>query len=201
MKKITLFIFCTTLLTIACTSPEQDEKIKSFWMEQTANAMIKMAQTKAQMSEAESNEFVKRMTEALQNMHASKPTQPTPQPQAAQQTPAAPKLPKVFDVTMNDGALPGKAPLQERALMKQAWDEVQLDNHDTLQDIQNTFGEEVKVKAFLITTRTEAELKKEAANAADFKAYLAAQEKIIKEQQQSLQQLMQQNKARIKPLR
>ena len=191
MKKITLITFCAFLFTVGCTSPEQDEKIKSFWKEQTGEALMKALDVKGQL-----------MIKALQNRNQGMPVEQTqPQPAPKPRQASTPQIPAMLEVTMEEEALPGRAALSERKLMKQALDQVQINNHATLQDLQTVFGESVKVKAFLITNRTETELKKVAANATTFQAYLTRQEKLLKEQQQAIEQLMEQNKSSMKRLK
>ena len=200
MKKIVFLTFCAFLVAAGCTSPEQDEKIKAFWAEQAGNAMMKVFEAKGRF---DAGGFSNRMAGALQNVKADQSqAAPAEQPQAAPKPrPAEPQLPRMLEVTLEEEALPGRAPLSERKLMKQALDEVQLDNLATLQDLQTVFGESVKVKAFLITNRTETELKKAAANATTFQAYLSRQEKLVNEQHQAIEQLMQQNKSQMKHLK
>ena len=212
MKKITSFIFCTVLLSAGCTSPEQDQKIQSFWMEQYVNVMTKIA-TRSANGANETDPQMAQLVAMLQASLNAKNVEQTPveevqteevKPAAAPSSTAAPakkKLPQILEVTMDENAFPGKAPLEERILIKQAWNEVQEDNHEILLDIQKTFGEEVKSKAFLITTRTEQDLKKEATEATSFKAYSARQKQIVDKQKTALQQLMRQNKNNIKPLK
>ncbi|MBR4682229.1 MAG: hypothetical protein IKP06_02870 [Elusimicrobiaceae bacterium] len=223
MKKITSFIFCAVLLGAGCTNPEQDQKIKSFWMQQYLNVMMKVSSmSSGNPADAMSNlsadraQKLEQLTALLQaSLNKANPPEQTPvevaQPVEEKPAPVpapvkkkaakAAALPQVLEVTMDEAFLPGKASVKERTLMKEAFDEVQLDNQEILQDIQTTFGEDVKVKAFLITTRTETELKKAAAEASNFKGYLKRQKQIVDKQKTALQQLMQQNAGSIKPLK
>lgn len=192
------------MFTVACTSPEQDEKIKSFWAEQAGNVMMKAFEVRDRFDSAASNSFSKRMAETLQNVKANSAS---PAEQSQQQLepkprqPAIPQVPPMLEITMDEEALPGKAPLDDRKLMKQALNKVELDNHATLQDLQTVFGESVKVKAFLITSRTETELKKAAANVTSFQAYTLRQSSLLQEQEQTIKQLMEQNKSHMKRLK
>lgn len=221
MKKITSFIFCTVLLGAGCTNPEQDQKIKAFWMQQYLNVMMKVSSMSSGTPEgamsnpnADRTQKLEQLTALLQaSLNKANQTEQAPvevaQPVEEKPAPAPVKkkvakaaaLPQVLEVTMDEAVLPGKASIKERTLMKEAFDEVQLDNQEILQDIQTTFGEDVKVKAFLITTRTETDLKKAAAEAANFKEYSKRQKQIVDKQKTALQQLMQQNAGSIKPLK
>lgn len=204
MKNIKLLILCAVLFSAGCTSPEQDQQIKQFWMEQYVNLMAKYTAGMERMEANNSQQAAKSpLMRVLQNLKHNPAPQPQPKPAAvpAKPRPAAPALPQMLEVSMEQGALPGKAPEADRLRMKQAWNEVQLNNHAILQDVQTMFGEDIKVKAFLITAQTEATLKQEAANAADFKTYLARQTQILEKQENALQQLMMQNKTHIKPLK
>lgn len=191
MKKTILFLCAACLFSGACTSKEQDEKIKSFWMGQFIQAMVKYAPKQP------GGKIVPPIQLHKPNAHpAAAPTQavtakPAPKPAPVQ----------VLDVTMDDDALPGKAPYAERVQMKRAWTLFQLSNQNTLRDIQNTFGDQVKDKAFYITINTEKKLKQAAATAANYRVYAAKQKQLLAEQDQALQQLMMQNKASIKRIK
>lgn len=188
MKKQHFFIFiAAALLAAGCTSPEQDQKIRLFWMQQYTNLMIKKLGQKIP---------------AMPTIPAvpSAQRQTIPQPPNQPRKPVAPQ-PQMIDVTLETDALPGKAPLADRKRMKRAWDAVQLSNQKTLEDINTTFGEQVKNKVFVITANTEKQLKKEAKEAANFAAYFARQRDLLTKQDQALTQLMTQNRNNIKKLK
>ena len=204
MKKNLLIICAICLFAAGCTKPEQDAKIKMFWLEQYMNLMAKLTAAQTKLDVHSSQDISNKLHEALQNLHTQTPDKPQPaaaSSAAPKPRPAAKKLPEMLEVTLDEEALPGKAPLQERILMKKAWNEAQLDNHDFLQDLQDMFGEDVKVKAFLITSQTETALKKEAAKAPSYQAYLVQHKKLVQAQTAALQQLMQENKKSIKHIK
>ncbi len=190
MKKM-LLPFFAVLLAAGCLSPEQKQKVYSFWLQQYAQVMMKkMAQ---QMDSLQNNPLFK-------NWSAQPQAPQTPPPPAA--APAKrPQPPQIMDVSMASDTLPGKASPAERAQMKRALDAVQLANQETLSDIAATFGNDVKYKAFLITTQTETKLKQAAAQSANFAAYAAAQKKLLQTQDTQLNRLMQQNVGSIKKIR
>lgn len=189
-KKHFLFI-CAAVLLAGCTSPEQDQQIRMFWMQQYSNVMSKM--------------FSRSGNTALRPARRRTPPMPTaPHLNTTNNTSsrrAAPQTPQLIDVTIETDALPGKAPLADRKRMKRAWDAVQLSNQKTLEDIHSAFGEQVKLKAFVLTANTEKQLKKEALEAADFAAYFARQRDLLAKQEQALTQLMTQNRHSIKQLK
>lgn len=181
MKKTPFFIFAAALIAAGCTSPDQDQQIRLFWMQQFSNLMTKSSNKLPAIS------------------HQRQP-QPTPQPRPAPR-PAAQPQPQLIDITLETDALPGKAPHEERIRMKRAWDAVQISNQKTLEDINAAFGEQVKTKAFIITANTEKQLKQEAENAANFAAYFARQQELLAKQEQDITQLMTQNKKSIRALK
>lgn len=183
-KQHFLFMLLSAGLLAACTSPEQDQQIRLFWLQQYGELMTKSLGKKLHTPVA-----------LPANM---------PQPgQPAARTPRKPvePQPQLIDVTLETDALPGKAPLADRKRMKRAWDAVQLSNQKTLEDINAAFGAQVKEKAFLITANTEKQLKQEAKQAANFAAYFAHQRDLLTKQEQSLTQLMTQNRNNIKKLK
>lgn len=184
MNKQHLLIFiAAAALAAGCTSPEQDQQIRQFWMQQYASLMMKS---------------LPKLPQASLPMPAAASRAETPRPQQA-----APKVqaPQVIDVTLETDALPGKAPHTERVRMKRAWDAVQISNQKTLDDIATAFGDQVKDSAFIITTNTEKQLKQAAKRAANFSAYFAQQQELLKKQDQDLNTLMAQNRTRIKTLK
>lgn len=212
MKKIILIAFCTSFLFAGCTSPEQDQKIKDFWAQQLANLMLKVGplnvpQAAPISDPAEVTSALKGRREqrkaalnalvtGIIDAQRKQPTPPTPQPQP--QKPVKPKfsadmLPQMVEVTMDEEALPGKADYKERVQMMEAFSQVLTNNQKTLQDLQETFGETVKLKGFQITTRTETKLKEAAANATHFQDYLTQQQRLLQAQEKEIHQLMTQN--------
>lgn len=182
MKKQHFFIFiAAALIAAGCTSPEQDQQIRLFWLQQYANLMTKS------LRKLPSNT---RHLPSLQIRENRPAPRTTAQPQ-----------PQLIDVTLETDALPGKAPHAERIRMKRAWDAVQLANQKTLDDINATFGEQVKAKAFIITTGTEKQLKQAAKDADSFMAYFTRQRELLTKQEQALNALMTQNRGSIKKLK
>lgn len=185
MKKILFFVFiAATIVGAGCTSPEQDQKIRLFWMQQYSNLMFKA---------------MGKRPRATYPMPAT-PRMPARERQATPQTEQQ-SLPSLMDVTIETDALPGKAPHAERVRMKRAWDAVQIANQKTLDDINTAFGDQVKSKAFLVTANTEKQLKQAAQNAADFNAYFTQQKELLTKQNQAITALMTQNRHNIKKLK
>lgn len=204
MKKTYLFILCAGLILAGCTSKEQDEKIKAFWGQQFLGFMMKNAERNQAMLQ-------KAMPIVAAQSAALRPHAAPEQPHiavvdshgdtvAAQNAPKVPQV-QVLDVTTEDDVLPGKARYEERVRMTSALGSVQENNQAILKDLQATFGESVKTSAFYITLNTERKLKKAAAVATDYKDYTARQKQILAEQDQSIKQLMQQNKSSLRRLK
>lgn len=212
MNKYTLLPLIAAALVAGCTTKEQDEQIKTFWMMQSLEVMNKVA-TPANMEKL-SKLAVKSanfgamgamgtphmdLPENFDDPEPALPAQTAPQATAPVRR-AAP-APQFMDVTIDTDELPGKAPQAERAKMKRAFDAVQINNQAALSAIENSFNASVKHKAFLITTQTEKDLKAAAAKSANFQAYFAEQKRLLALQDQKLTQLMKQNTANLKRAR
>ena len=199
MKRGTLFVLATVLLA-GCLSKEQSQQIHLFWLQQYSNLMMKKMSTAMEKMAKDPNfeEFAKKfnMQQLPAAPHPSVNTQPAAQPPVQK-----PARPQIMEVTLDSDALPGKASHADRVRMKRSLEAVQISNQATLSDIAATFGENVKYRAFLLTAQTEKNLKQIAAQSANFSAYFAAQQKLLKEQDKQLNELMQQNAGSIKKLR
>lgn len=197
MKKFILFPLAALLLC-ACTTEEQSQQIRLFWLKQYAAVMTQKLANMQPQANGQSLQAL--LTEFQKSPSVTQST-------AAQNTPAAaaqqrPKpAPQIMEVTLDTEALPGRAPKEERVKMKHALEAVQLSNQTTLTDIAATFGDNVKYQAFLLTAETERQLKQAAAQSADFNAYLTAQQQLLVEQDKKLNQLMQKNAGSIKKIR
>lgn len=197
MKKFILFPLAALLLC-ACTTEEQSQQIRLFWLKQYAAVMTQKLANMQPQANGQSLQAL--LTEFQKSPSVS-------QSAAAQNTPAAAAqqrqkpAPQIMEVTLDTEALPGRAPKEERVKMKHALEAVQLSNQTTLTDIAATFGDNVKYQAFLLTAETERQLKQAAAQSADFNAYLTAQQKLLVEQDKKLNQLMQKNAGSIKKIR
>lgn len=188
MKKLILFSLTAVLLSSGCVSKEQEQQIRLFWMKQYANWTAKnRTQNKIFRPSPLSDEKGPQRSLKGQN---------NPQTQ-----PASNNLPQIMEVTLDTEALPGKAPLQDRIQMKTSLEEVLLSNQNTLSDINATFGNNVKYQAFLITSNTESQLKKAAEQSINLASYLAAQQKLLQEQNAQINELLLQNTSSIKQLR
>ncbi len=189
MKKFILFPLAALLLC-ACTTEEQSQQIRLFWLKQYAAVMTqKLANMQPQAN-----------GQSLQALLTEFQKSPSVSQSAAAQQRQKP-APQIMEVTLDTEALPGRAPKEERVKMKHALEAVQLSNQTTLTDIAATFGDNVKYQAFLLTAETERQLKQAAAQSADFNAYLTAQQKLLVEQDKKLNQLMQKNAGSIKKIR
>ena len=196
MKKSILLSLSAIILLAGCTSKEQSQQIHLFWLQQYANLMMKKAKNNQQKLAADPR--LKELVTALQKINTQPNLTDTPQQNRPVERPAQPQI---MDVTMDTDPLPGKASQADRTRMKRALEAVQLSNQRTLNDIAVTFGEQVKYKAFLITTQTERQLKKIAAQSPDFASYWEKQQKILNDQNTQINKLMQQNTNRIKKIK
>lgn len=193
MKKRSLFLLVAAVVLAGCTSKEQEQQIRLFWLQQYTNLMMK------KIADAQHNlakdPRMKEFAAALQKINAQ------PLPAAPQQPAPRAKPPQIMEVSMSEDLLPGKASEADRARMKRALEAVQLSNQATLSDIETTFGGDVKYKAFLITAKTERQLKNIAAQSANFTAYFNEQQKLLKNQEAQINQLLLQNTGSIKKIR
>lgn len=213
MNKYTLLPLIAAALVAGCTTKEQDEQIKTFWMMQSLEVMNKVA-TPANMEKL-SKVAVKSAnfgalggTKAVppmdwpENFEGPAPAIPAQNaPKTVAPVRRAAASPQFMDVTIDTDELPGKAPQAERAKMKRAFGAVQIRNQAALSSIESSFNASVQHKAFLITTQTEKDLKAAAAKSANFQAYFAEQKRLLALQDQKLTQLMKQNTANLKRAR
>lgn len=212
MNKYTLLPLIAAALVAGCTTKEQDEQIKTFWMMQSLEVMNKVA-TPANMEKLSKLAVKSANFGAMgamgtshmdlpENFDEPEPALPAqPASQATAPVRRAAPAPQFMDVTIDTDELPGRAPQAERAKMKRAFDAVQINNQAALSAIENSFNASVKHKAFLITTQTEKDLKAAAAKSANFQAYFAEQKRLLALQDQKLTQLMKQNTANLKRVR
>ena len=194
MKKFLLIPLAALFALAGCTSKEQTQQIRLFWLQQYTNFMMKQLTAKQQKlaNDPRLKEFA---TMLKQN------NQPVSPNASVQNAPKRPAQPQIMEVTLETDTLPGKASQTDRTRMKRALEAVQLSNQNTLADIDATFGSQVKYQAFLLTTKTERQLKQIAAQSANFTAYFAQQQKLLKEQERQINELLQNNTASIKKLR
>lgn len=199
MKKTILFIACTCFLLAGCLSKEQKEKINTFWGMQIMNVIMKISGKTMPVRPVQPSQipFPTSEQKPAEINDEAEPTTPAAQPAATPKRPA----PQVIDLTMDDDALPGKAAHEERVLMKQALSAVQDNNQSLLLDLQKTFGNKVKEKAFYITLETEKQLKQAAQNATSYNDYMTKQQQLLTQQENAIAKLMQQNKASLKRLK
>lgn len=197
MKKFILFPLAALLLC-ACTTEEQSQQIRLFWLKQYAAVMTQKLANMQPQANGQSLQALLTEFQKSPSVTQSAAAQNTPAAAAQQRQKPAPQI---MEVTLDTEALPGRAPKEERVKMKHALEAVQLSNQTTLTDIAATFGDNVKYQAFLLTAETERQLKQAAAQSADFNAYLTAQQQLLVEQDKKLNQLMQKNAGSIKKIR
>lgn len=190
MKKYILLPLAAAVMLAGCTTKEQDQQIRTFWMKQYMNVMVKLMSKKMDSlpQAARQKLAAPQVRTGGQNIHQPQRTQPAPQPQ-------------IMEVTLDTDALPGRAPHADRVRMKRALEAVQISNQNILSDIAVTFGDNVKTQALVLTAGTERQLKQTAANSASFAAYFTAQQQLLAQQEQQLNQLMKQNTGSIKKIR
>ncbi len=194
MKKFLLIPLAALFALAGCTSKEQTQQIRLFWLQQYTNFMMK--QLTAKQQKLANDPRLKEFAAMLKQNN-----QPVSPNASVQNAPKRPAQPQIMEVTLETDTLPGKASQTDRTRMKRALEAVQLSNQNTLADIDATFGSQVKYQAFLLTTKTERQLKQIAAQSANFTAYFAQQQKLLKEQDQQINELLQNNTASIKKLR
>lgn len=196
MKKTILCIIGVCLVLAGCTSKEQDEKIQRFWQQQYNNVARKWV--------AKNPTFWQKFLPASVTESGGTYTSTFPRRPAAtsQKRAATPRhTPQVLDISMEGEAFPGKASYAERVRIKQEWTSIQENNQNALRDLQTTFGNDVKDKAFYITFETERKLKQEAMTVPNYKTYLTKQKRILAEQEEALKKLMEQNKGSLRRVR
>lgn len=194
MKKFLLIPLAALFALAGCTSKEQTQQIRLFWLQQYTNFMMK--QLTAKQQKLANDPRLKEFAAMLKQNN-----QPVSPNASVQNVPKRPAQPQIMEVTLETDTLPGKASQTDRTRMKRALEAVQLSNQNTLADIDATFGSQVKYQAFLLTTKTERQLKQIAAQSANFTAYFAQQQKLLKEQERQINELLQNNTASIKKLR
>lgn len=194
MKKFLLIPLAALFALAGCTSKEQTQQIRLFWLQQYTNFMMK--QLTAKQQKLANDPRLKEFAAMLKQNN-----QPVSPNASVQNAPKRPAQPQIMEVTLETDTLPGKASQTDRTRMKRALEAVQLSNQNTLADIDATFGSQVKYQAFLLTTKTERQLKQIAAQSANFTAYFAQQQKLLKEQERQINELLQNNTASIKKLR
>lgn len=185
MKKTILTISAVSLLLAGCLSKEQNQRIKSFWFGQYMSVMTKL------LSSAASKGMM---------MPGTPLVTPTDMPAATAVQSVSP-APEILDVTLEAETLPGPASYEDRVRMKQDITALQENNQIVLQDLQTTFGSNVKEKAFYIMLDTEAKLKQQASQAPDYNTYSTYQQKLLAEQENALNRLMQQNKTKLRRIK
>lgn len=194
MKKFLLIPLAALFALAGCTSKEQTQQIRLFWLQQYTNFMMK--QLTAKQQKLANDPRLKEFAAMLKQNN-----QPVSPNASVQNAPKRPAQPQIMEVTLETDTLPGKASQADRTRMKRALEAVQISNQNTLADIDATFGSQVKYQAFLLTTKTERQLKQIAAQSANFTAYFAQQQKLLKEQERQINELLQNNTASIKKLR
>lgn len=190
MKKYILLPLAAVITLAGCTTPEQDQQIRTFWLKQYMNVMVKMMSQKLQNLPQAARHKMAEQQARTDGQNAPQPQRPQPAPQ-----------PQIMEVTLDTEALPGRAPHADRVRMKRALEAVQISNQNTLSDISVTFGNNVKTQALVLTAGTERQLKQAAANSANFAAYFSIQQQLLAQQEQKLNQLMKQNADSIKKIR
>ena len=93
-----------------------------------------------------------------------------------------------------------KASAKDRKAMETAFATVQADNQKTLSDIEMMFGASTRAQAVSIINENEHLLKNKMGTSATYKAYLSAQARILKAQEQQLNELMQRNARNIRSI-
>lgn len=223
MKKIIWCVLACCVLT-ACANEENAEQIRSFWDTQKPLIMTKLfgigsplmaggAVQPEQLNEQDMQEFEEMVKDWEQTqpeqeevkLEGPAPVEPVQPPAVTEVKPKPVKRPKrkesqFMDITMEDpsGAVKGKAPLKDRQAMQKSLDKVMQDNENTLHDIVQAFGAETQAQAFEITAKTEKALRHQAANSSSLQEYLKVERQLLKKQEQSLNQLMQNNSRKLR---
>lgn len=109
-----------------------------------------------------------------------------------------------IEITLEDsntGNVKSKAPLKDRQSMQSALDRVKQSNQQTVKDIGSMFGADTQAQALAIVAKYEKTLQRTANTSDTYQNYLKAQQKILQEQEQLLNQLMRDNAYRMRNIR
>lgn len=204
MKKY-LFLLLAVGTAAACTTQEQDAQIQLFWAQQL---MQLMPQTSTQAMVPPLPNMQAQFTSQVETESPATPAvQPTTDSQSLQakavnktttaRTPNRRSQSQFMEITMEDSSRVNKfksnAPFKERQAMQRAIENVKQSNQQTLQDIGTMFDGDTQAQAFAIVSKSEKILLRAANVSMSYPTYLNAQRKILQEQEQQLNQLMQQN--------
>ncbi len=109
-----------------------------------------------------------------------------------------------LEITMEDSRVnrfKSNAPFKERQAMQRAIERVKQSNQQALQDIGLMFDGDTQAQAFAIVSKSEKILVRVANTTDTYQNYLSAQQKILQEQDQRLNQLMRQNAYKLRRVR
>ena len=211
MKKYTLLILVGCAL-MGCTDAEQDEKIRSFWMQQIMQFLPQpqvppapvepQAPVADEQTVARPEDNTKTQTQNPQTPEV--PPQPAPLSKPRVKRQADPY--QFMEITMEDetakvARVNTKVSAKDRAHIQQALENVRLSNQKTLKDIGQMFGPETQAQAFAIVARVEKVLQTSALNSESVQKYLNAQDRALKEQEKLLNQLLRNNARNLHSIR
>lgn len=111
-----------------------------------------------------------------------------------------------MEITMEDepakvAKINKKVSAKERVYIQRALESARLSNQKTLRDIGQIFGPETQAQAFAIVAKSEKVLQTTALNSESAQKYLDTQTKVLRQQEQMLNKLMQNNARNLRAIR
>ena len=220
MKKYIFLILCAGII-IGCTNPEQDEKIRLFWMQQVLELLpqpqrvvpapgpvampVEPEETQVnettEITETTEEETVPENISQPPAVPAVSPAQAKPQPRVRRT-----RSSQFMEITIEEEPAQitkknTKISAKDRVYIQRALENAQLANQKTLRDIGQVFGPETQAQAFAIVARAEKILRTTASTSQSAEKYLDTQEKVLRQQNQMLNNLMQSNAKNLRSIR
>lgn len=206
MKK---YFFCLILplLMAGCANEEQQEEVLSFWKAKLGAFLPKppLEQPTVVPELPAEPEVVKEETPS------EVPPTATPESAPKQQLVQKPAKRQVvshqyMEIVMEEE--PAKiakkntrVSAKDRAFIQRALEKARQSNQSTLRDIGQIFGPETQAQAFAIVARSENVLQTSAQTVGSAQKYLDLQDKVMRQQEQLLNKLMQSNARNLRAVR
>ena len=203
MKKY-LFLLLLSGMIAGCGDAEQKEEVLAFWKAQLVQILPKSPTAPEQVNPPE----------PVQEPLETPPNQPKEEAQANVPVKKSPvsqaKRPRVsyqyMEITMEED--PAKiakkntrASAKDRIFIQRALEHARQANQSALRDIGQIFGPETQAQAFAIVAQSENILQTSAQTAESAQKYITIQRKVLQQQEQLLNKLMQSNARKLRAVR